>query len=81
MAPLNILLNNGPVYGYYASSDSAHLIIVTGVNVNKNRVYTNNPWGVKGEQTFEKFKKGVAKKFYHSGQDLVFKHIYLVKSK
>ena len=76
----NILLNSGPVYGYYASSDSAHLIVVTGVDVNKNRVYTNNPWKVKGKQTFEEFKKGVAKNFYHSGQNLVFKHIYLVKS-
>ena len=76
----NILLNSGPVYGLYKSSDSGHLIVVTGVDVNKNRVYTNNPWGVKGKQTFEKFKKGVAKRFYHSGKNLVFKHIYLVKS-
>lgn len=63
MAPLNILLNNGPVYGYYASSDSAHLIIVTGVNVNKNRVYTNNPWGLKASKPLRNLKKELQKSF------------------
>lgn len=75
----DFLYNEGPVYGYYASSTGAHLIVVTGVDVKKNKVYTNNPWGIKGEQTFNDFKKGVARKSNQSNQGLVFKHIYLVK--
>ena len=75
----DFLYNKGPVYGYYASSTGAHLIVVTGVDVKKNKVYTNNPWGVKGEQTFKDFQNGVARKSNQSNQGLVFKHIYLVK--
>lgn len=35
-------LNNGPVYAYYNGSESAHLVVVTGVNLYKGIVYTNN---------------------------------------
>ena len=75
----NILLANGPVYGFYVGPSGSHLIVITGVNVNKNRVFTNNPWGSKGKQSFDEFKKGVAKKARQSGQGLVFKRVYLVK--
>ena len=75
----DILISCGPIYGYYANSKVSHLIVVTGVDVYKNRVYTNNPWGVRGDQTYKEFKKGVAKKPHQSGKDLIFKNIYLVK--
>ena len=54
-----------PVYAYYRNkrnSDDAHYIVVTGVDLKKGIVYTNNPWGVNGEQTFEVFMKHVAYK-------------------
>ena len=58
------LLEDGPIYAYYwngKSGDaySGHLIVVTGVNVLTNTVYTNNPWKEKGIQTFEEFMAGV----------------------
>ena len=60
------LLESGPVYGYYngeietngARIPDAHLIVVTGVDVNNDIIYTNNPWGYSGEQTFEEFMHG-----------------------
>lgn len=74
----DVLYNTGPVYGYYTSEKSAHLIVITGVDVERNIVYTNNPWGVKGTQSFEEFQTGVAKKWYQSNQGLKFDAIYLI---
>ena len=51
-------LKNGPLYGYYANSDSGHLIVITGVDVRNGIVYTNNPWGISGQQSIKDFKKG-----------------------
>ena len=48
---------NGPIYAYYCGNDNAHLVVVTGVDIWNNKVYTNNPWGIKGEQTFDEFKE------------------------
>ena len=55
------LLKDGPMYGYYWSgipSSGAHLIVVTGANLWKGTVYTNNPWGYSGEQTYNEFLNG-----------------------
>ena len=41
--------------------------------------YAYDAWGVRGDQTYKEFKKGVAKKPHQSGKDLIFKKIYLVK--
>ena len=79
LALYNILHDYGPVYGYYVGPKSSHLIVITGADVKRNRVYTNNPWGIKGEQTYNGFLGGVAKKPTFDGKGLVFKHIYLVK--
>ena len=46
----NALVENGPIYAYYGGSTGAHLVVVTGVNKAKGIVYTNNPWGIAGEQ-------------------------------
>ena len=75
----NVLHDYGPVYGFYKGPKSSHLIVVTGVDVKRNRVYTNNPWGVQGEQTYNGFLNGVAKKPTYDGKGLVFKYIYHVK--
>ena len=37
-----------------------HLVVVTGVDVINDVIYTNNPWGEQGEQSFEEFLNGVA---------------------
>ena len=75
----DLVVENGPVYAYYANSDSAHLVVVTGVSVYKDKVYTNNPWGAKGSQSFDSFINGVAKKWYQDGQGLKFNYIYLME--
>ena len=74
---------NGPVYAYYYNNKTgkdsrAHLVLVTGVNLISGKVYTNNPWGVKGRQTYKSFQKGVAKRWYSSGQGMTFQCIYLI---
>ncbi|MBR3137012.1 MAG: hypothetical protein IKG32_08385 [Clostridia bacterium] len=48
------------MYAYYSGESSSHLVVITGVNVTKNIVYTNNPWGIKGEQSFDEFLHGFA---------------------
>ena len=78
-----LVRGRGPVYAYYhngkkGEKESAHLVVVTGVDLDKGFVYTNNPWGVSGKQTFKQFKNGVAKHWYHSDIGLKFKHVYLI---
>ena len=51
------VVKSGPVYGYYSGTDSAHLVVITGVNLLRGEVYTNNPWGIAGVQTYEEFLK------------------------
>ena len=53
-----ILQDSGPVYAYYAGTSGAHLVVITGVNLTDGIIYTNNPWGIAGEQTYEEFLKG-----------------------
>ena len=60
-----MLIDGGPIYAFYripntTKGEDAHYIVVTGVDVNNNIVYTNNPWGAQGAQTFEEFIGGVA---------------------
>ena len=57
MGDLYYALQNGPVYGYYAGTESAHLVVITGVNLFLGEVYTNNPWGIAGVQKYEDFLK------------------------
>ena len=80
----DILKENGPVYAYYSDFDAsgnvtkAHLVVVTGVNLYENTVYTNNPWGVSGVQSYEDFLDDVAwDQQYDSGMSM--RTIYLVK--
>ena len=52
-----LLLDNGPVYAAYNIpwTFEGHIVLVTGVDIESNRVYTNNPWNVKGVQSFSAF--------------------------
>ena len=55
-----ILLNNGPVYAAYNIpwTIRGHIVLITGVDINRNYVYTNNPWGVTGTQKYSDFLCG-----------------------
>ena len=79
-----LVRGHGPVYAYYNNGKTgddakAHLVVVTGVDLNKDIVYTNNPWGVRGKQTFEEFQAGFATKWYHSKPGMNFVCVYLVE--
>lgn len=50
--------SGGPLYAYYRGKNSAHLVVVTGVDCVQGIVYTNNPWGIAGKQTFTQFLQG-----------------------
>ena len=52
-----IIRDYGPMYAYYENTrnGNTHLVVVTGVDADNNIVYTNNPWGERGKQTFEDF--------------------------
>ena len=56
-----LLVENGPVYAYYnnTANGRAHMVVVIGVNLSTNSVYTINPQGVgsSGVQTFECFRQ------------------------
>ena len=60
-----ILATNGPAYALYgdgkdiSSSKSQHMVVVTGIDCSSNTVYTNNPWGYAGRQSFTGFRTGV----------------------
>ena len=66
IAELYTLLNDyGPLYALYfdarAESKTSHMVLITGVNITTNTVYTNNPWGPPaGKQTFDEFLTGIA---------------------
>ena len=57
---LYFALFDGPLYAYYwnGGEGEAHIVVITGVNLFKMTVYTNNPWGESGEQTYKEFLNG-----------------------
>ena len=60
-----LLRSEGPVYAKYSRKDenggkAYHLVVVTGVDLENNTVYINNPWNYSGCQQFEIFMKDLA---------------------
>jgi len=58
---LYLVLQEGPAYGYYRPIQdglTAHMVVITGVDVSAGLVYTNNPWNLAGVQTFREFVLG-----------------------
>ena len=76
----SILSENGPVYAYYSDGKKAHLVVVTGVDLYRGYVYTNNPSGIKGKQTFSAFMDGYTTRWYDGRIKIDMKHIYPVVS-
>ena len=75
-----MLKEHGPMFACYTNGKDAHCIVVTGADVKHNIVYTNNPWGYKGKQTFEEFLNG-----FYSPNEIVegyhLESLYFVKWK
>lgn len=60
------LRKHGPLYASYGNYENGervggHYVVITGVNLLKREVYTNNPWGYKGTQSFGEFLDGFYK--------------------
>ena len=67
-----LLASQHPIYAYYSCTyvdengvtvNSAHLVLIIGVDCSTNTVYTINPWGISGSQSFSDFLGG----FLHEG--------------
>lgn len=76
------LKSGGPLYAYYRNDlegkyARAHLVVVTGVNLYRGIVYTNNPQGVAGQQTYAEFLSGYATA--SPRQTYPLKYYYLIK--
>ena len=56
------LNHTGPLYAFYEGQNdengSGHYIVITGIDLDKGLIYTNNPWGYSGSQTFNEFQDG-----------------------
>ena len=75
-----LIENGGPLYALYRSDYSpGHLVVVTGVNLTRNIVYTNNPWNVRGEQSFSAFQNGVARYPWQLDGGLYLSWVYMTK--
>jgi len=57
-------------YGYneYGEVNAGHMVVITGVDVYRKIVYTNNPWGIKGKQSYREFRSN-----FVGNTDLSFK--------
>ena len=54
------ILENGPAYAYYLGDHGSHVVVITGIDLEKDIVYTNNPqYNKEGEQSFSEFMNGV----------------------
>ena len=74
-----ILKDNGPVYARYANENNGHAIVITGVSLFSNMVFTNNPWGIRGKQTFEDFKDGFVPMWYSGPANMTLDRIYILE--
>ncbi len=58
LSVLYALKESGPLYTVYSNNHSGHAVVITGCDSVKNIVYTNNPWGVSGYQSWSDFEVG-----------------------
>ena len=54
------LVTYGPIYAYYVGEAGGHLVVITGIDVVNNHIYTNNPWNIRGDQSYSEFLHGFA---------------------
>lgn len=55
------------------------MVVATGVDLETGIVYTNNPWGISGEQTFDEFMNGYVG--LGSGKDSKLSHCLFPKNR
>ena len=57
---LGLLYDFGPMYVSYlhSSGNSGHAIVITGLDILRGEIYTNNPWNISGTQTLNDFIRG-----------------------
>ncbi len=53
------------------------MVVITGVDVNNNIVYSNNPWDVEGEQSYDEFLDGFATGWLQDNHDWPLRGIYI----
>lgn len=76
------LCKYGPLYAEYDRFDKkgdrieGHSIVITGIDMIRGFIYTNNPWGVRGKQTYEEFEKGFLNA---EGDDWMFMGYYYLE--
>ena len=57
------LLSKGPFFVFYDNiyyPEKGHVVVITGVDLENKLVYTNNPWKIRGVQSFDEFMDGFA---------------------
>ena len=71
--------SEGPVYAAYQVplTTKGHIILVTGVDVENDIVYTNNPWYVYGKQSFQEFLSGFEPGNFRYDYSFKFRGIYI----
>ncbi len=74
-----LVKNNGPLYAYYTRKGGAHLVVVTGVDVEEGLVFVNNPWGDSGSQSFNDFKNDVLGNDNNPDRDYKLSWVYGTK--
>ncbi len=73
------LVEDGPAYASYVSAYGRHMVLVTGVDYQNGLIYTNNPWGYSGIQTFDEFQNGVVCGPPHSWEKWDLEYMYPIK--
>ena len=57
----DLLDQYGPLYIYYedvVNFGGGHIVVLKGIDIYRNMLYTNNPWGITGHQTYSEFCNG-----------------------
>lgn len=52
-----------------------HIVVVTGADVYWDNVYTNNPWGNRGKQSYEEFLNGFDTGFLGDDSGMVLHYV------
>ena len=56
---LYLLKKHGPIYAGYKTETKGHLIVITGANLLTGQIYTNDPSGTSGVQSYNDFLDGM----------------------
>lgn len=79
---MELLYDFGPMYVSYEnrSKNSGHAIVITGVDLLRGVVYTNNPWNVSGSQNFKDFTSGFVDRNNVTVNDYIIRCIVIISN-